>query len=65
MSEVTRPPATVEGLIPYIEEHGFHLHYTPAQDKWALVGVGLHVVRHCKPGTCYKLRIKNHREETE
>ncbi len=62
---VTRPPTTVEELIPYIEEYGFHLHYSPAQDRWMLVGVNQHVARYCRPEACYKLRIKNHREETE
>ena len=64
MPNFTRPPKTIEELIPYIEQHGFHLHYNLGQSRWTFVGFSRAAMKHCRPDNCYKLRIKNHREET-
>lgn len=65
MPETTRPPRTVEELIPFLEENGIHLHYGFAHDRWTLVGVSQHALKYCSLETCYRLRIKNHREYIE
>ncbi len=65
MANKTRPPQTVEGLIPYIEEHGIHLHYGVGQDRWTFVGPSQHALKYCAPQTCYTLKLKNHREEID
>lgn len=61
--DISRPPQTVEELIPWLEKIGFHLHYGTAQDRWTLVGASKHALKYCAPETCYRLRIKNHRED--
>lgn len=65
LAERTRPPRSVEELIPYIEEHGIHLHYGLAMDRWMYVGVDRRALKYCAPETCYRLKIKNHREEAD
>ena len=65
MPNESRLPDTLAELIPYIEEHGFHIHYSFTQRKWSLVGESTMSTSHCRPETCYRLRIKNHREEKD
>ncbi len=63
MANKTRPPTTVEELIPYIDTYGIHLHYNIGQDRWTFVGASQHALKYCAPETCYTLKLKNHRKE--